>query len=246
MAGEDVFDITIIGAGPTGLFAAFYAGLREMRTKIVEALPEPGGQLAVLYPEKLIYDVPGHPKILAQDLVRLLDRAVRALPAGVRLRHAHRDADPRDRRRRGGVAPGHGDRDALLAHDRHLGRHRRVPADEDRQARRRRVRGPRRLLLREGQAPVPRQADTHRRRRRHRRGLVPQPQGLGEGDHADPSPRPVPRARVEPRRTGEDRHPHHDVPRDQARLRRRRDPRRERVRQPHRRRAGPARSMRCS
>jgi thioredoxin reductase (NADPH) len=69
---EDVRDITIIGAGPTGLFAAFYAGLREMSTKVVEALPEPGGQLSVLYPEKLIYDVPGHPKILAQDLVRAL------------------------------------------------------------------------------------------------------------------------------------------------------------------------------
>lgn len=69
---NEVFDITIVGAGPTGLFAAFYAGLREMKTKIIEALPEPGGQLAVLYPEKLIYDVPGHPKILAKDLVRLL------------------------------------------------------------------------------------------------------------------------------------------------------------------------------
>lgn len=69
---DEVFDITIVGAGPTGLFAAFYSGLREMSTKIIEALPEPGGQLAVLYPEKLIYDVPGHPKILAQDLVRLL------------------------------------------------------------------------------------------------------------------------------------------------------------------------------
>lgn len=69
---DDVYDITIIGAGPTGLFAAFYAGLRQMRTKIIEALPEPGGQLAVLYPEKLIYDVPGFPKILAQDLVRHL------------------------------------------------------------------------------------------------------------------------------------------------------------------------------
>ena len=67
-----VYDLTIIGAGPTGLFAAFYAGLREMSTKIIEALPEPGGQLAVLYPEKFIYDVPGHPKILAQDLVKLL------------------------------------------------------------------------------------------------------------------------------------------------------------------------------
>jgi thioredoxin reductase (NADPH) len=67
-----VYDITIVGAGPTGLFAAFYAGLRGMSTKIVESLPEPGGQLAVLYPEKFIYDVPGHPKILAKDLVHQL------------------------------------------------------------------------------------------------------------------------------------------------------------------------------
>jgi thioredoxin reductase len=72
MPGEDIYDCTIIGAGPTGLFAAFYAGLRGMKTKIIEALPEPGGQLAVLYPEKLIYDVPGHPRILAADLVRQL------------------------------------------------------------------------------------------------------------------------------------------------------------------------------
>jgi thioredoxin reductase (NADPH) len=69
---ENVKDLVIIGAGPTGLFASFYAGLRDMSTKIVEALPEPGGQLAVLYPEKFIYDVPGHPKVLAQDLVKLL------------------------------------------------------------------------------------------------------------------------------------------------------------------------------
>lgn len=69
---NDVFDVTIIGGGPTGLFAAFYAGLRGMRTKIIEALPEVGGQLAVLYPEKFIYDVPGHPKVLAKDLVKLL------------------------------------------------------------------------------------------------------------------------------------------------------------------------------
>ncbi len=73
MADDDnVYDITIIGAGPTGLFAAFYAGMRGMKTKIVEALPEAGGQLAVLYPEKLIYDVPGHPGVLAKDLVKLL------------------------------------------------------------------------------------------------------------------------------------------------------------------------------
>jgi thioredoxin reductase len=70
--GRDIFDITFIGAGPVGLFGAFYAGLREMRTKIIEALPEPGGQLAVLYPEKYIYDIPGFPRILAKDLVRNL------------------------------------------------------------------------------------------------------------------------------------------------------------------------------
>src|SRR3972149_1639356 len=68
-SAADVRDLTIIGAGPTGLFATFYAGLRGMRTKIVESLPEPGGQLAVLYPEKFIYDVPGLPKVLAKDLV---------------------------------------------------------------------------------------------------------------------------------------------------------------------------------
>ncbi|HEY5638424.1 MAG TPA: NAD(P)/FAD-dependent oxidoreductase, partial [Dehalococcoidia bacterium] len=51
---------------------AFYAGMRGMKTKIIEALPEAGGQLAVLYPEKFIYDVPGHPKVLAKDLVKLL------------------------------------------------------------------------------------------------------------------------------------------------------------------------------
>src|SRR5690606_2859283 len=52
-----------------GLFAAFYAGLRGMKTKIVDSLPDVGGQLTVLYAEKFIYDVPGFPKILAKDLV---------------------------------------------------------------------------------------------------------------------------------------------------------------------------------
>ncbi len=69
---EDVFDITIIGAGPSGLFAAFYAGLRQMKTKIIDALEQPGGQVAVLYPEKYIFDVPGFYKILAKDLVKEL------------------------------------------------------------------------------------------------------------------------------------------------------------------------------
>jgi thioredoxin reductase len=65
----DIRDITIIGAGPTGLFAAFYAGMRGVSARIVDALPEFGGQLTALYPEKYIFDVAGLPKVLAKDLV---------------------------------------------------------------------------------------------------------------------------------------------------------------------------------
>ncbi len=65
-------DITIIGAGPTGLFALFYAGMRGVRAQIVDALPEIGGQLTALYPEKYIFDVGGYRQILAKNLVREL------------------------------------------------------------------------------------------------------------------------------------------------------------------------------
>lgn len=68
MASE-VRDITIIGGGPTGLFAAFYAGMRGLSTRIVDSLPELGGQLTALYPEKYIFDVGGFPEIVAKDLV---------------------------------------------------------------------------------------------------------------------------------------------------------------------------------
>jgi len=64
-------DITIIGAGPVGLSAAFWAGMREASSQIIDSLPEIGGQLTTLYPEKWIFDVPGHPKVLAKDLVEL-------------------------------------------------------------------------------------------------------------------------------------------------------------------------------
>jgi thioredoxin reductase len=67
---SDIKDVTIVGAGPTGLFAAFYAGLRGVSCRIVDALPQLGGQLMALYPEKYIYDVGGLPKILAKDLAR--------------------------------------------------------------------------------------------------------------------------------------------------------------------------------
>lgn len=78
---SEVADLTIIGAGPCGLFAAYYAGFREMKTRIIDALPEAGGQLTVLYPEKYIFDVPGYPQILARDLVaQLVAQAMRYSP----------------------------------------------------------------------------------------------------------------------------------------------------------------------
>lgn len=65
----EVFDITIIGGGPVGLFTAFYAGMRQASVKIIESLPQLGGQLSALYPEKYIYDIAGFPKVRAQELV---------------------------------------------------------------------------------------------------------------------------------------------------------------------------------
>jgi ferredoxin/flavodoxin---NADP+ reductase len=68
---EGVCDITIIGAGPVGLAAAYYAGHRDASVRIVESLGQLGGQVAAVYPEKHVYDVAGHPKILGQKLVDL-------------------------------------------------------------------------------------------------------------------------------------------------------------------------------
>lgn len=62
-------DIAIIGAGPAGLFAVFEAGLLKLHTHLIDYLPKPGGQLSEVYPKKPIYDIPGFPKVLAQDLV---------------------------------------------------------------------------------------------------------------------------------------------------------------------------------
>lgn len=74
-------DLTIIGGGPTGLFAAFYAGLRELSTRIIDCLPQLGGQLTALYPEKPIYDMPGFPEVTARELAeRLEQQAMRFHP----------------------------------------------------------------------------------------------------------------------------------------------------------------------
>ena len=72
MSTHPLVDLTIIGGGPTGLFAAFYAGMRGATAQIVDALPQLGGQLTALYPEKYIFDVAGFPQVLAKDLVKAL------------------------------------------------------------------------------------------------------------------------------------------------------------------------------
>src|SRR6476619_8425282 len=69
---HETTDLTIIGGGPTGLFASFYAGMRGPTAQIVDALPQLGGQLTALYPEKYIFDVGGYSKVLAKDLVNAL------------------------------------------------------------------------------------------------------------------------------------------------------------------------------
>src|ERR671934_2663559 len=73
VSDSDVVDITILGAGPVGLSAAYYAGHRDATVRIVESLEQLGGQVAATYPEKHVYDVAGHPKILGQKLVDLCE-----------------------------------------------------------------------------------------------------------------------------------------------------------------------------
>ncbi|MET8853553.1 NAD(P)/FAD-dependent oxidoreductase [Amycolatopsis sp. NPDC004625] len=68
VAGEP-YDLVIIGAGPTGLFAAYYAGFRGLSMAVVDSLPEPGGQVTAMYPEKMIYDVGGFAEVRGRDLV---------------------------------------------------------------------------------------------------------------------------------------------------------------------------------
>ncbi|GAB3715921.1 NAD(P)/FAD-dependent oxidoreductase [Amycolatopsis oliviviridis] len=81
-AGETSYDLVIIGAGPTGLFAAYYAGFRGLSMAVVDSLPEAGGQVTAMYPEKMIYDVGGFAEVRGRDLVQgLLDQAAPWKPA---------------------------------------------------------------------------------------------------------------------------------------------------------------------
>lgn len=78
-------DILIIGAGPTGLFTVFEAGLLKLKCHIIDGLPQPGGQLSELYPKKPIFDIPGFPSVLAGDLVVNLMEQIKQFQPGFTL-----------------------------------------------------------------------------------------------------------------------------------------------------------------
>src|SRR5690606_24153654 len=86
VAGPDVertveADLTVVGAGPVGLYAAYCAGFRGLSTAVVDALPEPGGQVAAMYPEKSLFDIAGFPDAKGRELVmQLVEQADRYSP----------------------------------------------------------------------------------------------------------------------------------------------------------------------
>src|SRR3954471_13938294 len=90
-------DIVIVGAGPVGLFAIFEAGLLKMRCHLIDYLPQVGGQLSEIYPKKPIYDIPGYPSVLAQELVdNLLKQAEPFKPGftlGERIESLHKKGE---------------------------------------------------------------------------------------------------------------------------------------------------------
>src|SRR5690554_7735719 len=69
MQTKEIFDVTIIGGGPIGMFSAFYAGMRELKTKIIETLPTLGGQVEIIYPEKMVFDVGAFPFVKGGELI---------------------------------------------------------------------------------------------------------------------------------------------------------------------------------
>ena len=90
-------DITVIGAGPVGLFAVFEAGMQKMKCHVVDTLDFIGGQCNALYPEKPIYDIPAHPQILAEDLIKNLEKQAAPFSPfyhlGQRVEKLHKNTD---------------------------------------------------------------------------------------------------------------------------------------------------------
>lgn len=91
-------DLIIIGGGPAGMFAAFYGGMRQASVTLIESMPQLGGQLAALYPEKYIYDVAGFPKVTAQELVDNLTRQMDMFQSNIRLEEKVVSVEKRDER----------------------------------------------------------------------------------------------------------------------------------------------------
>jgi len=97
-SGIPISDLIIIGGGPAGMFAAFYGGMRQASVTIIESMPQLGGQLAALYPEKYIYDVAGFPKITGQELVDNLSRQMELFNPDIRLEEKVVSVEKRDER----------------------------------------------------------------------------------------------------------------------------------------------------
>jgi thioredoxin reductase (NADPH) len=89
-------DILIIGAGPTGLFTVFEAGLLKLKCHLIDALPQPGGQCSEIYPKKPIYDIPAFPEILAGDLVTNLMKQIEPFQPGFTLGERAQTIDKQD------------------------------------------------------------------------------------------------------------------------------------------------------
>ncbi|MEF2968520.1 NAD(P)/FAD-dependent oxidoreductase [Paenibacillus sp. M1] len=84
-ASGEFTDLLIIGGGPAGMFAAFYGGMRKASVKLIESMPQLGGQVAALYPEKYIYDIAGFPKITGQELIHNLHEQLKMFDPDIRL-----------------------------------------------------------------------------------------------------------------------------------------------------------------
>ncbi|OBZ09644.1 ferredoxin--NADP(+) reductase [Bacillus sp. FJAT-27264] len=97
-SGVPMSDLLIIGGGPAGMFAAFYGGMRQASVTLIESMPQLGGQLAALYPEKYIYDVAGFPKVTAQELVDNLSRQMELFQSDIRLEEKVVSVQKRDER----------------------------------------------------------------------------------------------------------------------------------------------------
>lgn len=89
-------DILIIGAGPTGLFTVFEAGLLKLRCHIIDSLPNPGGQLVELYPKKPIFDIPGFPTIQAAELIQNLQEQIKQFEPGFTLNEVAQTIDKQE------------------------------------------------------------------------------------------------------------------------------------------------------